>query len=94
MQPLTTPGAILAQILQYTLLAIMSVAIQFQSNYKSGVWGGGKYELKEVVTINVEFQQVVVFCVIDLYADIRLQCIYHFIAEDDVCKFLQIDLFW
>lgn len=55
---------------------------------------GGKYELKEVATINVEFQQVVVFCVIDLYADIPLQCIYHFIAEDDVCKFLQIDLFW
>ena len=42
LQPLTTPGAILAQILQYTLLAIMSVAIQFQSNYKSGGWGGGQ----------------------------------------------------
>ena len=55
---------------------------------------GGKYELKEVATINVEFQQVVVFCVIDLYADIQLQCIYHFVAEEDVCRLYKTAIFW
>ena len=59
---------------------------------------GGKYELKEVATINVEFQQVVVFAVIDLYArryPIAVHLSLHeFLAEEDVCKVYKTAHLW